>query len=295
MKKILVAGATGYLGKFVVREFKQQGFWVRALVRDKKKLGNPGPFGEPSALDYPDEVFVGEATKPDSLGRVCDGIDVVFSSMGLTRQKDGLTFQEVDFQGIKNILDQAVRAGVQKFIYVSVFNAHSMKHLAIVKAHEDFVRALRDSGILCAIIRPTGYFSDISEYFKMAKSGRVYLIGNGDNRLNPIHGADLAKVCVEAAEGLKDEIPVGGPSAYSQRKIGELAFSALGKPPKVSTIPLGLAKAVVNLTRLFSKHTAELFEFFVAGAEHDMVAPPYGNHELAAYFRELSILSLRKG
>ena len=294
MKKILVAGATGYLGKYAVREFKQQGFQVRALVREKRKLGELGPFGEPAVLDCPDEVFVGEATKPDTLGRVCDGIDVVFSSLGLTRQKDGLTFQEVDFQGNKNILDQAVRAGVQKFIYVSVFNARSMEHLAIVKAHEDFVRALRDSGIPHTIIRPTGYFSDISEYFKMAASGRVYLIGNGDNRLNPIHGADLAKICVEAVEGLKDEIPVGGPSAYSQRKIGELAFSILGKPPKISTIPLGLAKTAVNLTRLFSKHTAELFEFFVAGAEQDMVAPPYGNHELAAYFRELSMQCSRK-
>jgi uncharacterized protein YbjT (DUF2867 family) len=238
MKKILVAGVTNYLGKFVVREFKQQGFWVRALVRDKKKLGKPGLFGEPAALDCPDEIFVGEVTRPDTLGRVCDGIDVVFSSLGLIRQNDGLTFQEVDFQGNKNILDQAVRAGVQKFIYVSVFNARSMEHLAIVKAHEDFVKALGDSGIPHTVIRPTGYFSDVSEYFKMAESGRVYLVGNGDKRLNPIHGADLAKVCAEAVEGLKDEIPVGGPSAYSQRKIGELAFSILGKPPKVSTILL---------------------------------------------------------
>jgi len=295
MKKVLVAGATGYLGKYVVREFKQQGFWVRALVRDKKKLGEPGPFGEPAVLDCADEIFVGEATKLDTLGRVCDGVNVVFSSLGLTHQKDGLTFQDVDYQGNKNILDQAVRVGVQKFIYVSVFNARLMEHLAIVRAHEDFVTALGDSGIPHTIIRPTGYFSDISEYFKMAEFGRVYLIGNGDNRLNPIHGADLAKVCVDAVVGLKDEIPVGGPSAYSQRKIGELAFSALGKPPKVSTIPLGLAKTAVNLTRLFNKHTAELFEFFVTGAEHDMVAPPYGIHGLAAYFRELSVQSSRKG
>jgi len=295
MKKVLVAGATGYLGKYVVREFKQQGFWVRALVRDKKKLNEQGPFGEPAVVDCPDEIFVGEVTKPDTLGMVCDGIDVVFSSLGLTRQKDGLTFQEIDFQGNKNILDQAIRAGVQKFIYVSVFNADSMEHLAIVKAHEDFVKALGDSGIPYTIIRPTGYFSDISEYFKMAASGRVYLIGNGDNRLNPIHGADLAKVCVEAVDSLKNEIPVGGPSAFSQRKIGELAFSILGKPPKISTIPLGLAKTAVNLMRLFSKHTAELFEFFVAGAEQDMVAPPCGTRELATYFRELSMQSPRKG
>jgi len=295
MKKILVAGATGYLGRYIVREFKQQRFWVRALVRDKKKLGECGPFGEPAILDYPDEIFVGEATKPDTLGRLCEGIDIVFSSLGLTRQKDGLTFQDVDYQGNQNILDQAIRAGVQKFIYVSVFNAHLMEHLAIVKAHEDFVMALQSSNIPYAVIRPTGYFSDISEYFKMAQSGRVYLIGDGSNRLNPIHGADLAKVCVEAVESQNDEIPVGGPSIYSQKEIGELALSILEKPPKISTIPLGLAKAAVTLTRLFSKHTADLFDFFITGAEQDMVAPAYGSCELAAYFRELSVRSLRKG
>ena len=295
MKRILIAGATGYLGRYVVQEFKQQGFWVRALVRDKKKLGKPGPFGEPAILDCLDEIFVGEATKPNSLERLCEGVDIVFSSLGLTRQKDGLTFQDVDFQGNQNILKQAMKAGVQKFIYVSVFNAHLMEHLAIVKAHEDFVRSLQRSGISHTIIRPTGYFSDISEYFKMAQSGRVYLIGNGSNLLNPIHGADLARVCVEAVESQNEEIPAGGPSIYSQKEIGELALLTLGKPSKISAIPLGLAKAAITLTRPFSKHTADLFDFFVAGAEQDMVAPAYGTRELAEYFRELSVQSSRKG
>ena len=294
MKKILVAGATGYLGRFVVREFKEQGFWVRALVREKKRLGKPGPFGEPAILDYPDEIFVGEATKPDTLGRLCDGIDIVFSSLGLTRQKDGLTFQDVDFQGNKNILEQAVKSGVHSFIYVSVLNAHLMKNLAIVKAHEDFVTALQKSDISHTIIRPTGYFSDISEYFKMAQSGRVYLIGKGANRLNPIHGADLAKVCVDAVENQEDEIPVGGPSVFSQREIGELAFSILGKSPKVSIIPIGLTKAAISLLRPFSKHSADLFDFFIAGAQQDMVAPAFGTCELETYFRELSMRGSRK-
>jgi uncharacterized protein YbjT (DUF2867 family) len=295
MKKVLVAGATGYLGRYVVREFKQQGFWVRALVRGKKKLGEPGPFGEPAVLDCPDEIFIGEVTKPDTLGRLCDGIDIVFSSLGLTRQKDGVTFKDVDYQGNQNILDQSIRVGVKKFIYVSVFNAHLMKNLAIVKAHEDFVAALQNSGVSHTIIRPTGYFSDISEYFKMAASGRVYLIGNGVNRLNPIHGADLAKVCVDAVESQNDEIPVGGPSIYSQKEIGDLAFSILAKPPKISEIPIGLAKTAVIWMRLFNKHSADLFDFFVTGAQQDMVAPAFGSCELETYFRELSAQSSEKG
>ena len=291
MKRVLIAGATGYLGKYTILEFHRQGYWVRALTRNKKKLSEVGPFGEPEVMDCIDEVFVGEATRPETLAGLCEDIDIVFSSIGLTRQKDGLTFQEVDYQGNKNILDQALRARVKQFIYVSVLNAHLMEHLAIVKAHEDFVRALRTSGVPYTILRPTGYFSDISEYFKMAKSGRVYLIGNGNNRLNPIHGADLAKVCVDAAENLNVEIPAGGPSVFTQREIAELAFSSLGNPLRISTIPLGLVKAAIRLMRTFNRHTADLFEFFVTGAEHDMVAPQYGHRTLSVYFRQLASAS----
>jgi uncharacterized protein YbjT (DUF2867 family) len=287
MKNVLVAGATGYLGKYVVREFKHQGYWVQALTRSEAKLCERGPFGEPAVLDQVDEVFVGEVTRPETLSGLCENIDIVFSSVGLTRQKDGLTFHDVDYQGNLNILEQVVQTGIQKFIYVSVFNAHWMEGLAIVKAHEDFVTALGDFGIPHTVIRPTGYFSDISEYFKMAQSGWAYLIGKGENHLNPIHGADLAEVCVAAVEGKADEVAAGGPSIYSQREIAELAFAALHKLPKIYTIPIGLARAAVKLTRVFNPHQADLFDFFVSGAELDMVAPQYGCRSLGDYFREL--------
>lgn len=291
MNKVLVAGATGYLGKYALQEFKRQGYWVRGLTRDEKKLAEIGPFGEPAAVGCIDDIFVGEVTQPDSLTRVCDGIDIVFSSIGLTRQNDGLSFQDVDYQGNKNLLDQAVRAEVDKFIYVSVFKAHLMEHLAIVKAHEDFVRALKASSIPFTIIRPSCYFSDISAYFKMAKSGRAYLIGNAENRLNPIHGADIAKVCVDTVASSKDEIPVGGPVIYTQREIAELAFSMLGKPPKISTIPIGMAKTAIPLMRLFNRHSADLMAFFISRAEQDMVAPQYGYRGLRSYFRKLASAS----
>ena len=291
MKKVLVAGATGYLGKYVLQEFKRQGYWVRALTRDEKRLAEIGPFGEPAAVGCIDDIFVGEVTQPDSLAGLCDDIDIVFSSIGLTRQKDSLSFQDVDYQGNKNLLDQATSAEVDKFIYVSVFKAHLMGQLAIVKAHEDFVRALNVSSIPFTVIRPSGYFSDISTYFKMAKSGRAYLIGNGDNRLNPIHGADLAKVCVDTVASSKDEIPVGGPAIYTQREIAELAFSVLGKPTKISTIPMGMAKTAIPLIHLFNKNSADLMAFFISGAEQEMVAPQYGYRGLRSYFRKLASAS----
>lgn len=288
MQRVLIAGSTGYLGRFVLKEFKERGYWVRALVRNPKKLEQIGPFLEPAVLDKADEVFVGEVTKPETLQGLCNNIDIVYSSIGITRQKDKLTYRDVDYQGNKNLLDIALEESVRKFIYVSVFNASLYEHLEIVKAHEDFVRDLRDSGIDFAVIRPTGYFSDMTEFLKMAKSGRVYLIGSGNNRINPIHGADLAKVCVDAAESKENEVAAGGPIIYSGRDTTELAFSTLGKKPKITRIPVWLAKAAAKAIRPFNKQMSALIEFFIAAGQGDGIAPVTGTHTLPEYYEEFA-------
>jgi len=287
MRRVLVAGSTGYLGRFVVLEFKERGYWVRALARNPKKLEQTGPLLKPAVIDNVDEVFVGEITKPETLHGLCDDIDVVFSSIGITRQKDKLTYRDVDYQGNKNVLDIALTKSVKKFIYVSVFNAHMYEHLEIVKAHEDFVRDLQNSGLEYTIVRPTGYFSDMTEFLKMAKSGRVYLIGNGENKINPIHGADLAKVCVDAVDSKENEVSSGGPVTYTLREIAKLAFSTLGKTPKITRVPLWLAKAAVKAIRPFNKQMSDLADFFVAAGESDGVAPVTGVYKLETYYEDL--------
>ncbi|MFC2047462.1 SDR family oxidoreductase [Chloroflexota bacterium] len=287
MQRVLVAGSTGYLGRYVVQEFKERGYWVRVLARNPKKLEQTGPFLEPSVIDKVDETFTGKVTRPATLYGLCDDIDIVFSSIGITRQKDKLTYRDVDYQGNRNILDIAIAKSVRKFIYVSVFNAHLYEYLEIVKAHEDFVRDLQSSGLNNTIIRPTGYFSDMTEFLKMAKSGRVYLIGNEENKINPIHGADLAKVCVDAVDNKENEVAIGGPVIYSGREIAKLALSTLGKKPKITRIPLWLAKAAVKVVRPFNKQMAGLADFFIAAGEGDGVAPITGEHTLVNYYREL--------
>ncbi len=150
MERVLVAGATGYLGGFVAKEFKSQGHFVRLLARSPEKLDH--------IKDEIDEIVKGEITEPDSIKDICNGIDIVFSSVGITKQKSKLTWKDVDYQGNKNLLEVARKASVKKFIYVSVFNGPNLLHLDIVKAHEDFVNELKASGMNYAIIRPNGYF-----------------------------------------------------------------------------------------------------------------------------------------
>jgi uncharacterized protein YbjT (DUF2867 family) len=283
MNRILVAGATGYLGGFVARELSTRGLRVRALARDRARL-------DPLA-GLIDETAMGDVTRPDTLAGVCDGIDVVFSSVGITRQKDGLTFRDVDFQGNLNLLDAALDAGVKRFVYVSVFDGPALRHLEIVDAHEAFVDVLRTSGIGTSVIRPTGYYSDMGELLVMARRGRIWLIGSGESRSNPIHGADLAGVCANTIEGPDTEIDIGGPQILTWRETAELASAAVGRPAKISAVPERLMWAVVRLTRLVNRHRAELLAFFTTMATRDVVAPRAGRRTLGEHFQTLEARS----
>ena len=277
MKRVLVAGATGYLGHHVVKEFKKQGYWVRALTRSADKLEH--------SRDYVDDIFVGEVTDPTSLNGICKDIDIVFSSIGITKQKDNLTYMDVDYQGNKNLLEEAKKEGVDKFIYVSVLNADKMSNLKGIQAKIKFTEALKKSGIDYLVVIPNGFFSDMLEYLKMAQQGRGYVFGSGENRINPIHGQDLAKVCVNAADKEEHEIDVGGPDVFTHNQILAIAFESLGKPVKITRIPIWLRNVLLATLRVFtSVKTYGPLEFFMTVLAMDMVAPTYGKHTLKDFF-----------
>jgi len=278
--KILVAGGTGYLGKHVLTECAHRGHWVRALARNRQKLDEK--------KNETNEIIVGEITQPDSLRGCCDGMDVVFSSVGITKQSGKLTFRDVDFQGNVNLLKEAKQAGVKMFVYVSVFNACNLLHLDIVKAHEDFVLELRASGLEYRVIRPTGYFSDMEEFLKMAKKGRVFLFGSGHNKINPIHGADLAKFCLDTLHNEAKEVDIGGPDILSFREIAALAFQATSRKVKIFSVPQLLTSLLVKLVRLFHRHNGELLAFITTMSTTQVVAQNQtGTHHLKDHYNDL--------
>ena len=281
MKKILVAGATGYLGQFVVQASKAKGYWVRALGRSAAKLA--------PVEEYADELFIGEVTDPGSLAGICDGIDIVFSSVGITRQKDGLTYNDIDYQANRNLLTMAEASGVSKFMYVHVLNAEKLEHAAMVQAKQAFVDELQESTLDHTVICPTGFFSDMEEFLSMARSGRVYLFGDGSNRINPIHGADLAEVCADALESTESQIDVGGPEVFTYREIAELAFEVLDQRERITCIPKYLVSAIVGAMRWLTP--AKVYgpvQFMASVMTMDVVGELYGQRRLADHFRERS-------
>ncbi|QYJ85684.1 SDR family oxidoreductase [Shewanella mesophila] len=279
--RILVAGSTGYLGKHIIEQllFKKADFI--AFARSKEKLLDIG-------LDE-SQVLLAQVTNPDEVRGVCDGVDVVISCLGITRQKDGLSYMDVDYQANLNLLEEAKRAGVKKFIYVSAFNAQKYPQVRLLSAKERFANILlKSNDIVPCVIRPNGFFSDITEIYNMAKAGRVYAFGDGNVRLNPIHGEDLANFCLEAIDKTETELAVGGPDVLSVNEIALLAFNSLHKPERVTHLPDSLRLLSLNIVKRLPEKWGGPAEFFLTMLESDAIAPQHGCHRLKGYFNELS-------
>ncbi|MCY4046057.1 MAG: SDR family oxidoreductase [Cellvibrionales bacterium] len=280
MKKVLLAGATGYLGSFIAKELKSQGYELTIIVRKQEQVQEKG-------LEA-DHVLEAQVTQPITLNGCCKDIDIVISTVGITRQKDGMTYDDVDYQANINLMNEAEKSGVKKFIYISAINAENMRELKICDAKERFVDALVDSGLPHCIIRPHGFFSDMTEFYTMAKGGRIYLFGDGSLRGNPIHGADLAEFVVNAIDQTETILPIGGPEFLSHREIAEKAFAAVGKPAKITCMPDGIRRFALKAVRLLTgPKTYGPIEFFLTVMAKEMRAPEYGKHTLSEYFSTL--------
>ncbi|MTB51019.1 SDR family oxidoreductase [Lewinella sp. W8] len=277
MKNILIAGATGYLGSHLVKELQNRHYPFRALGRNEGKLKTLGLTA--------DQRTVAEVTHPESLKNALTGIQVVISTVGITRQKDGLSYLDVDYRGNRNLLEAARKAGVKKFIYVSAISGDRLRHLKIMEAKEKFVDELKTSGMDYAIIRPNGFFSDMNDFLSMAQRGKVYLFGSGEYKFNPIHGADLAEAIVDAVPTNEREIIIGGPDVLTQNEVAEMALIAWKRPHNVLHFPDWSRKLLLAVLHTFtSPKFYGPYEFFLTMMAQDNIAPRFGSRRLASYF-----------
>lgn len=282
--RVLVASATGYLGGHVARALHDAGYRVRALARDPARLA--------PVADACDEVFVGRATELTSLDGACDGVEAVFSSIGIRSFAPHPSFWDVDYHANMNLLLQARRAGVRQFIFVSVLHGDQVRAGApLAEARERVVDALQRSDLTWTVLRPTGFFNDMAEIFGLARRGLNVIVGDGRNHINPIHGADLA---AEAVRGLRDPsrhdraLDLGGPDTYAFRELGLLAGEALGRRVRTIAIPPALIGAASVAATPFNANAAALLKAVQFLGVTDAVGTPVGRHHLPDFFRELA-------
>ncbi len=280
---VLVAGATGALGREVVREIKARGHRVRALGRGGSRLE--------ALRGLADEVVAADLRRPETLGPALDGVSRVFSCAGASvipmPQYGRETFTRVDAPMNRNLVDASVAAGVEKFVYVSVFGAHKVPHHDFIRGHEAVVEHLRASGLDYSVVRPTGFFSAMEEILLVASRGLLPEFAGGKPRTNPIHEADLAVFCADAfLQPRGYEADVGGPDPLTRREIAQLAWSALGQEARAVRVPVTVLRNGGRLVRLLNPRVGNLFIFIADILVDDFVAPCFGTRHIADYFRE---------
>lgn len=281
---VLVAGASGALGREVVRLLRARGHRVRAMTRESSRTRMLGP-------DV--DTVVADARDPRSLAAAVEGVDAVFSSLGaspLPEPRFGWRgFRAVDWPLNRNLVDAALAAGVKKLTYVSAFHTPEMRRLAYIDGHEgvvDHLRALPAGRMAWSVVRPTGFFSAIGSFLDMARRGPLPSFGVPEARTNPIHDLDLATVCLEALDGDAREIPVGGPEIITRRRMGELAFEALGQPVRVRRVPGWAMRAGALFLKPLFPRISDCVSFFLDVSSRDLIAPPRGERTLAPYFQQ---------
>ncbi|WGV98293.1 SDR family oxidoreductase [Vibrio sp. YMD68] len=278
--RILVVGATGYLGLHMVRQLQTHNLSFKAIARNKKKLVEMGVSS--------DQIIEAQVTDPKSLLGELNEIDVVISCLGITRQKDGLKYMDVDYQANLNVLIEAERSGVSRFIYISAFNAQKYRNIRLLQAKEQFAQRLLNSKILApCVIRPNGFFSDLEEIYHMAASGRVYLFGSRTIRLNPIHGSDLATFCIDAVRSTDRELEVGGPETLTTVDIAQQAFKAQNKEANIVLIPDTIRRIALWLMKKLPEKWGGSGEFFLTALGGDAIAPQYGTHKLSNHYVQM--------
>ena len=254
--KIVLAGAFGNLGAEILKQLCAAGHEV--VAADLKEGNIPELTGKYSfkAID---------ATSRDSLKGLCDGAEVVISTVGLTGASTRFTAYDIDLNGNINILNEAKSAGVRKFVYISVISCDEPGAEKVPMLHAKYVfeNELKNSGMDYVIHRPTGYFYDIAKVFKpYVDKGEMQLLkGYGGVKANVVDCPDFARFIVDTMNEKNVTYNVGGKETYTYEEMAAMCFAAAKKPLKIKWAPIWLFGILANLPKIkkAGKHDIILF------------------------------------
>lgn len=269
--KILLAGAFGKLGSDI----------LRALCKTEHEI-----VAADAVLKIPDDVDKDrfsvkqiDVTVPDSLSGICDGVDVVITTIGLTGASTKFTNYDIDYKGNLNLLNEAVKANVKQFDYISVINADKGEGIPMVNSKFLLEQELIKSGINYVIYRPTGYFYDIAHVFwPMIKTKSVQLLKvKKEPVANVIDTADFAGFILKTMNERNATYNVGGTETYTYREIAEMFYNADGvKNGPIKVVPAFMMDILANLPKIKKSGRTDVIKFSKFTLTNDC----YGNTEV---------------
>ncbi|MCB9851033.1 MAG: NAD-dependent epimerase/dehydratase family protein [Phycisphaerales bacterium] len=271
----LVTGGTGLLGSHIVEQLVKRGRRVRALVRPNSDTSFLESLGV--SLAY------GDVTDKRSLMTACDGVDRVYHAAA--RVGDWGPWHEfvaITIDGTRNLLDAAKRTGVKRFLHISSISAyghpnqaglvidesaplgvnlHKWSYYSRAKVEaEKLVWAAHEAGdIVATVIRPSWLYGQrdratLARLCDSIRRGKIKLVGDGNNRLNVAHAANVAEAAIAACEsdaGAGEAFNCSSDGVLTQKQYFDLVARTIGEKPVTRKVPYGVAYRAAYVMEVF--------------------------------------------
>jgi len=281
---VLLTGATGRIGLVFARRLVADGVRVRALVRETSDTTELDALGV--------DTIVGHFDDADALARAVEGCEIIYH-LAVSRDASGAgSAQAVNVDGTERLARAAARSGVARFVHASTLGVYGLVTSGIVDEGrplrpntayrqtkmegEIAVRRVEtETGLAVTIARIPKVVGAGSvrwaRFYKVIATQQIRLVGNGANRIQPVHNTDLVEGLIRcgttpAAAG--ETYVLAGPEAITLRRFADLVAGALGVPPPPSGPPAILHRLYLEAEdRLFrwagrtlpGAHQRELF------------------------------------
>jgi NADH dehydrogenase len=283
-----VTGAFGYSGKYIASKLLEEGREVITLTNSPQRKN---PFGDRV------KAFPFSFEDPAKLEKSLAGVEVLYNTYWVRFNHRLFTHE----QAVRNSLvlfEAAKRAGVRRVVHVSITNPREDSPLEYFAGKARLERALRESGLSYAILRPTVLFGreDIlinNIAWALRRFPFVMAFGDGSYRLQPIHVEDLAALAV--AEGRRTEnvvVNAIGPETFTYRGLLESVGEAIGRKARIVNVPPWLGYEACRVVGWFV-HDTFLTREEIAGLMDGLLyvdAPAAGRTRLTDWMRDNAAL-----
>jgi len=280
----VVTGAFGYSGKYIADRLIKAGQRVRTLTNSTQRLN---PFGGQV------EVHPFNFDHPQALEESLQGAEVLYNTYWVR-------FNYTDFkhsQAVHNtrvLFEAARRSGVKRVVHVSITNPSEESSLEYFRDKALLEKALIESGLSYAILRPTVLFGKedilINNIAWLLRRLPVFgVFGDGSYRLQPIYVDDLAKLAVEQGQSREDRlIDAIGPETFTYRELVQMIETVIGKARPIFSMPPWLGYWAGWIT---GKLVGDVLitQDEIAGLMQGLLytqSPPAGNTRLSQWAKE---------
>jgi uncharacterized protein YbjT (DUF2867 family) len=228
----LVTGATGSLGRRVVRQLRENEQTVRAFVRLNSRFGELEDRGA--------EIFVGDLKQERDITKACRNVKYIISSHG-----SGNDILALDYRANIDLIEQAIANNVNHFVFISVLGVdRGYQDSPTFKAKREVEKYLISSGLNYTILRPSGFANNIIPLAERFRDTGIYFsIGEQKNRSSIISTDDLARIAIASTEieAAKNQIfAVGGPDILKREDISRIFARLFNREPFIINPPLEL-------------------------------------------------------